>query len=155
MQLMWQYNQETSDQVAAIRSEIHLPDVYHSVCIRRGDKNTEHAYVPIETYVRTIESTCAPGIPLFATSDDYQCIVDLARTMPDRMFVSLTKPSADGYYHADFKQLHPQERRNRTARFFAQLECLWGAESFIGSRTTNVGLMVNAYRGGDNVIWVD
>jgi hypothetical protein len=75
--------------------------------------------------------------------------------MPARKIFTLTKPAAAGYFHKQFKALPPEERKDQTCRFLAQLECLWNAELFIGSNTTNVAWLVNAYRAGENVVWAD
>ena len=155
MKLIWLYNESTRQEIEQVRSEIDLPDYYHSVCIRRGDKNTEAEYVPMDKYVNFIRGSSTPDVPLFATSDDYQCIEDLKQALPERTIFSLTKPVATGYVHKHFKSLTPEERKSQTCRFLAQLECLWNADLFIGSNTTNVGLMVNSYRAGENVVWVD
>ena len=82
-------------------------------------------------------------------------IDELAKAMPDRSFFSISEKSSAGYVHSEFKKWSPDARRKKILRHLAELELLWGSKLFIGSKTTNVSWMVNAYRGGEDVAWVD
>ena len=155
MRLLWVYNAKTRRQVDEILAEITLPDKYYSVCIRRGDKHIEHDYVGPDRYVSVLTELADASVPIFVTSDDYSVVEALRAALPGRRLMSLTPPNASGYVHVAFRRQPARQRWLHTVRFFAQLECLWNAELFIGSATTNVSCLVNAYRGGQGILWLD
>ena len=153
--VLWTYNLETRWEVEAIKQEVRVPKDYLAICIRRGDKINEYAYVGIDRYAELINSSARGIRTIFIATDDARVITDIAELMPDYEFISLTEEDAKGYIHSDFKSLPSAERRRRTLRYFAQLELMRDANLFIGSKTTNVSWMANAHRGGEGVIWVD
>ena len=126
-----------------------------AVCIRRGDKITEHAYVGIDRYAESIKFLARGIRTVFIASDDTRVIPEISEVMPDYEFISLTEGNSKGYIHSEFKSLPSAERRRRTLRFFAQLELMRDANLIIGSKTTNVSWMANAHRGGEGVAWVN
>jgi hypothetical protein len=96
-----------------------------------------------------------PKLDIFVATDAAEVIDELILACPEYRFKSLTESDASGYVHASFKTQPPEERRRQTVRFFAQLEYLRDSTTFIGSKTTNVSWITNAFRGGRQVIWVD
>jgi hypothetical protein len=155
IRILWKYNIETRREVAIIKQEVEVPNEYIGICVRRGDKNTEHAYVGIDQYVAMINALHSGARTIFIATDDVLVVKEISKAMPNHQFISLTESHASGYVHSEFKSLTSAERRRRTLRFFVQLELMRDAGVFIGSKTTNVSWMVNAHRGGEGVIWVD
>ena len=56
MRALWEYNDQTSEEVDAIKARITLPPQYLSMCIRRGDKSIEFQYVALERYQEAVAS---------------------------------------------------------------------------------------------------
>ena len=153
--ILWQLNPESRAAVDETKAGAAAITDYASVVIRRGDKNTEHDYVALSRYVEAIDRHFALGRQVFLASDDIRTIDAMARLMPQRRFFSVSDPDAKGYVHAQFKKLPPDARRSKILRHFAELELLWGARQHIGSKTVNASWMVNAWRGGDGMLWLD
>lgn len=155
VRMLWIYNKETVEEVNLIKQEIEAGDSYAAICIRRGDKYTEHPYVGIRNYIDFLDSLGGNWQKLFIGTDDITVVQEIAAAMPGTECVSLTELSSKGYVNTDFRALSASERRRRTIRFFAQLEMMRDASIFLGSKTTNVSWLVNAHRGGERVLWVD
>ena len=153
--ILWQLNPETRAAVDEMKAGATDLADYASAVIRRGDKHTEASYVALSRYVAAIDRHVAPGRSVFLASDDARTISEMARLMPHRRFFSVSDPNATGYVHAQFKKLPPAARRRTILRHLAELELLWGARQHIGSKTVNASWMVNAWRGGDGMLWLD
>jgi hypothetical protein len=74
MHALWQYNDQTAEEVGMIKSRVSLPPQYIAMVIRRGDKLTEFPYVQIERYRDAIESIDPGHAALFVASDDYAVV---------------------------------------------------------------------------------
>lgn len=155
MKIIWQMNPETRAAVENIKHEAPKYSDYASLTIRRGDKNTESRFISMDQYISAIDQFVPEKTPIFLASDDSRTIEELTRRMPQRDYFFISDPSSRGYVHKDFLRLEPSERRAKMLRYFAEVELLWGAQRHIGSRTLNGSWMVNAFRGGDGVYWLD
>ena len=104
--------------------------------------------VGVDRYVELIVSLARGIRTIFIASDSGIVFREISELIPDYKCISLTEGNAKGYIHSEFKSLPAAERRRRTLRFFVQLELMRDANLFLGSKTTNVSWIVNAFRGG-------
>jgi hypothetical protein len=155
MRALWEYNDQTSEEVDAIKARISLPPQYLSMCIRRGDKSIEFQYVALERYQEAVASVDLGLRTIFLTTDDFDVVRNVVDVFSGFDVITLTERSSKGYVHSEFKSLSSKERRYQTLRFFAQFEYLRNGELVIVSKTTNVSHITNVFRGGEGMIWVD
>ncbi len=154
MNSLWRFNDHTYDEVSCVLSRMHLPRRFFAMHIRRGDKHKEFAFVSLERYIDAVNSLSDECLPLFIASDDFSVVDHLRRALPNREIFSFADPCANGYDNPSYNMLPPQTRRMLTVALFADLEILRRAEVFIGTQTSNIGWMINSFRGGEGILWV-
>ena len=155
MRALWVYNDQTTNQVESFKFSISLPQNYIAMCIRRGDKRTEHSYVNLERYYEVISGLNTRYPTIFLATDDYSIVKQTIELFSEYDIITLSENTDKGYVHSEFRNLPARERRYRTVRFLAQLDIMRSAEIFIGSQTTNVTELTYAYNGGEKVLLVD
>jgi hypothetical protein len=84
--------------VEAIKQEVRVPKDYLAICIRRGDKINEHAYVGIDRYAELINSSARGIRTIFIATDDARVIADIAELMPDYEFNIAYRRGRQGVY---------------------------------------------------------
>lgn len=153
--LIWVFDAQTRQEVAAVHKGLGLPRDYVALHIRRGDKNTEFPYVKVERYAQYVrERIAVPGTLLVAT-DDFRILREVEARLAGWTVRSAAEPESGGYRHGDFVRLPAAEKRRRNVLLLAEVEAMRGASHFFGSRTTNVAWLVNLLRKGEGVTWVD
>jgi hypothetical protein len=138
---------------------IHTQQYNADLCIniRRGDKITLEPHVKqgtIEEYVEKIEEL--ENIKtFFHTSDDYSTFLEFKTARPEWNIQTFCTPNDTGYFLKDLNEsVVPQNNVDHVRKFLKELEIMKKSEWFVGTRTTNVGLMVNLMRKGENIIFV-
>lgn len=151
--LIWKYNKPMSERVASWKA--HIPNPPHlSLIIRRGDKDAEHPYVAVTRYLEVIGSLPRPVGIVFIASDDDRIISEFLDAAPRLEAIVLPSLGLQGYHHASFSSLPPDEKLWHLARFFAQLEICMDSSVCIGSPTTNVTTFVRMLRGDHAMLMV-
>lgn len=130
---------------------------YVAIHIRRGDKQVESPYVPLERYLQALYQLKDELVNVFVCSDDQRVVNALAAGAdPRRGYRFFAMPSATtrlslGYDHSILTTLSSQTRYDHTVRFLAELQMCANAKAFIGSSTSNVGTFVSMLRSGSCV----
>jgi hypothetical protein len=154
--LLWHYTPDVGEEVAAVKRELPpLPEPYLATLVRRGDKILEATYAGLEGYVRPIQALQGRFRRLFIAGDDLEAMQALASLLPELECVFLRPAFTAGYDNASFRQLPAEQRRAAMIRFFAQVDLLRESAHFVATRTTNVSYIVNAFRAGRDVTWLD
>lgn len=154
--LLWHYTPDVGEEVAAVKRELPpLPEPYLATLVRRGDKILEATYAGLEGYVRPIQALQGRFRHLFIAGDDLEAMQALASLLPELECVFLRPAFTTGYDNASFRQLPAEQRRAAMIRFFAQVDLLRESAHFVATRTTNVSYIVNAFRAGRDVTWLD
>lgn len=149
--MIYRFNLSISRKIFEYKKNIWLPKEYISMQIRRGDKNTEWLFLPIENYFnRAALTTSCRNV--YVLTDDFDIIEQIEILYPQWKIYTLTENTENGYYHSDFTNLPRNDVRNRIIKLFASLEIIKHSSCFIGTFTTNVGLFVGMTMPFDKVI---
>jgi hypothetical protein len=144
VELTWNYNASTKMAIEGIiMNKYSLPDKYISCHIRRGDKNTELDYVPLEKYFENIEKYEISDV--YVLTDDYTVYEMLQREKPEWKWHTLCNKSDRGYNHSVFSSIETDQKRNRIIELFASIEILNKSTLFIGTKTSNPSVFMSIY----------
>jgi hypothetical protein len=156
VRLAWVYRPDVRDEVLRLTSSLSVPEKYLSVHVRRGDKDSESPYVPLDRYVAAIEHANPEGCDVAIASDDTSTANELARLLPSQFrVVPCSAESSRGFSREKFNRLPPAERYRQVKRFLAELEVLRGGELFVGSAGSNVTYLIEMMRAGRGVLRVE
>jgi len=138
-----------------IHTELYNPNL--CINIRRGDKITLEPHAKqgtIEEYIEKIEDL--ENIKtIFHTSDDYSTFLEFKTAKPEWNIQTFCTPKDTGYFLKDLNESHTShDNVNHVRKFIKELEIMKKSKWFIGTRTTNVGLMIELIRRGKNIIFV-
>jgi len=145
--VLFAFNQDTRARVDSQRSLIanFCPTI--AVHMRRGDKQTEAAYVPISHYAAFVNSLISsPEDSVVIASDDRRAAESLARLIDPRIAVVIAAKGT-GHQQSEFNQQTLATRTAETICLFAELEILASADHFIGTETSNIFHFVKYLRG--------
>lgn len=124
--------------------------------IRRGDKITlEPSMIQgsIMEYIEAIEKI-ERGDTLFHTSDDYSTFLEFKEQRPLWNISTFCSSNDTGYFLKDLNSESIEHVTKHVQKFMKELEIMKQAKWFVGTRTTNVGLMVDLMRRGKNNIFI-
>lgn len=138
---IYRFNPKTSDAIARLVAPLGLAPTYAALNVRRGDKDTEFRFVPIEGYLAKLESLSSlPDI--FVFTDDFSVVEELRALRPAKRFHTLTLESERGYFHGQFATLPAEQRYADMVKMFAAIEVMAGAEVAVGTFTANPGIFL-------------
>jgi hypothetical protein len=134
------------------------PDTY-DVCIniRRGDKVTLEPHLnqgTVREFIAAVDSLDNVKT-IFHTSDDYSTFLEFKKERPSWEILTMCTPQDVGYFLKDLNQNKNQNSIvNHVAKFIKELQVMKSSNWFVGTRTTNVGLVVELMRRQKNVIFI-
>jgi hypothetical protein len=151
--LLWTYNAQASQAVAAYRAVGQLRSAYNAVHVRRGDKKDEAGIHHLQAYVDAIRRLNSNIHQIFVATDDSRIIGPLRDSLgSDYVVYSNSDSNVDlGYDQMKFNFAPISFRRERTLRFFADVEVLYLANHFIGASTSNVFNLVQYMRANKDI----
>lgn len=138
VKMIYRFNDKTLIQVNELKEGLQLPDSYISMQIRRGDKNKEWPFVPLNVYFEKAEAETT-NRNLFVLADDYSIIEEINQDYTGWKVYTLTDFNERGYYHNEFIKLPVNERRRRLLKLFTSIEIIRNSSLFIGTFTANTG----------------
>jgi len=127
---------------------------YTSLYVRRGDKITEMALVPLDDILAQTTIT-DDGRKIFVQTDDYSIINEMKNKFPSCTIMTLTKENAHGSKNYDMLNWTPEQRKENTEELL--MSCVISARATIGwtYHQSNVGIFIKLF-GYDNInIYVD
>jgi hypothetical protein len=151
--LLWTYNAQASQAVAAYRAAGQLRSVYNAVHVRRGDKKDEAGIHHLQVYIDAIRRLNSNTRQIFVATDDSRIIGPLRNALGSDYVVhfNLDCDVGRGYDQIKFNSAPTSFRRERTLRFFADVEVLYLANHFVGASTSNVFNLVQYLRANKNI----
>ena len=152
--LLWTYNAQVTQAVAAYRSAGQPQSAYNAIHIRRGDKKDESGIHDLQGYVDAIRRLNSNIRQIFVATDDIRIIDPLRNALGqgyDVKYNSLESDIGTGYDQTQFNFAPIAFRRERTLRFFAELEVMYFAKHFIGASTSNVFNLVQYMRANKDI----
>jgi len=152
--LLWTYNPETIQAVAAYRPARRPRSAYNAVHVRRGDKEDEGGIHDLELYANAIRRLNTKTHQIIVVTDDIRVIDPLRNILgSDYVIQSYSDSSVGtGYDQMRFNSAPITTRRERTLHFLGELEVMFLADQFIGASTTNVFNLVRYMRANRDVI---
>jgi len=139
IQLIWNYNPETSAAIAALTQSIDLPKDYLGIHIRSGDKLIETPLLATPQYIEKARSLSSLS-HIFLSTDNYAIVEEARRLYPHLSFFTLCTPGETGYIHQDFLKLAAPIRHFHLLNLFASIELLASSRHFIGTFSSNPGM---------------
>lgn len=145
---IWSFNTVTKRHVSEKMHELGLPrnGSYVGLHIRRGDKNKEVPFIPVQQYIEAIDRVVPHHLLIFLSSDDGS-VLDEVKALSKRQVLSLQSLS--------FRRGHNQRKQNRRSmksnrepveELLAEIEVLAVAEWFVGTFSSNMGRLVHILR---------
>jgi hypothetical protein len=152
-EVFWSFNVATRQEVSQRCVALFQGQATCGVHVRRGDKISEHEYVPIEHYVQAVRK-------LPVSLEDYVLIASDDKSAADQLAHELSgfcRPvvlsSGSGYDQGAFNRESRNEvRRAKMTQLFAEIELLRSTGTFIGSSTSNLFYLVGYLRGAEGCI---
>mmetsp|Transcript_9364 Transcript_9364/g.28210 ORF Transcript_9364/g.28210 Transcript_9364/m.28210 type:complete len:370 (+) Transcript_9364:216-1325(+) len=143
---LWAPKAEIRQSVQAIMQHMNLENVsYVGVHIRRGDKVTEIEPIPVHRYAEAIR-TLAPDVhTVFAASDDFLVVQDLAELLPEYHVLSISRGNF-GHLQRMRNRASFEENYKATSKLIVEVELLSKANFFVGTFSSNVGQLVHLLR---------
>ena len=141
IEIIYQFNPTIKKEVDRYKVEIHLPEEYIAFQIRRGDKNFEKEYFPLENQFDYLNEHCKTK-NLFILADDYCSIIEASRKYPHYNIFTLTELSDSGYIHANFIKLGHQNRKEKLIRLLASIEIMRQSKLILGVLIANTELFL-------------
>lgn len=137
------YNEKTLKEVSDKISEAGLPEHYHSIQFRGGDKGTEFVnLMDIDAVIDKIEQKNITIENLFVFSDDYRAVERIMERRPDWNIYTLTGKEERGYYNADFQKSDWNEKRRNMIKLFAMVEICINSDLHLGCEQTNANTYI-------------
>jgi hypothetical protein len=135
----------------------HYSNTDLCINIRRGDKITLEPHAKqgsIEEYGNAV-NRLKDIKSIFHTSDDYDTFLEFKDKYPDWNIATFCTPKDNGYFLKDLNECHvPENVVNHVFKFLKELEMMKKSKWFIGTTTTNVGLLVELFRVKQNIIFI-
>jgi hypothetical protein len=151
--LLWTYNTQATEAIAAYRTVGQLRSAYNAVHVRRGDKKDEAGIHHLQVYVDAVRRLNSSTRQVFVATDDSRIIGPFRKALgSDYVVLSNSDNEVDvGYDQMKFNSAPISLRRERTLRFFAEVEVLALANHFIGASTSNVFNLVQYMRANKDI----
>jgi hypothetical protein len=141
VKMVYKFNGVTETEIQIIISKLKLPPKYASVHIRKGDKDTEYAFMPTATYMKKLTEV-SDLKDVFILTDDYTVIEFLQTEYPNIHFYTLVNQEERGYMHTDFMKLSSSKKKSGLIKLFASIEIMSAAEVTVGTYTANPGIFL-------------
>lgn len=153
---VWKPRAET---VAAIRERLrpfdYLGERFVGIHIRRGDKRLEASPIPAEAYARAAEEADPNVQACFVASDSREAVDELAAARPKWTIAALATPQNIGHEQSVFNQGSAVMRHHLVLDLLAEIEILAKASFFVGTFSSNIGVLLALLRGKDTCYGVD
>ncbi len=151
---IWHYQPDTAFVIQNRIAELAIPDEYAGVHIRGGDKVTEHKLFSPSDYILKLQeiSMCKN---VYVATDDYKNVVLLKRSFPDYNFFTNCDENAKGYLHSAFDAQSVNSKKKAMLDLFIDVDILNGANLFIGTYSSNVGMYMGMRRGVNTCYCLD
>lgn len=141
---IYRFNKSTARAIDKYKDVLPLPDRYVSLHIRRGDKAIETPHNTIEAYMDKLQ-TISECRDVFVATDDYSVYEELCQKYPTWCFYTLTPSNHRGYDQRTFDKVDWKRKHKEMIALFADVELLAGAESFVGTLSSNIGMFLYLY----------
>lgn len=156
MQAAWRLNDTTRELVEGRIKAMGLRrQEYFGFHIRRGDKTREAPEESISSYFEKAHEIAPRLKTCFVASDDYATIQQIEVEYPDWHVISMVTPSRTGHDQATFNLQDAELRRSSTLELLTEIEALRAASFFVGTFSSNVGVLLALLRGLESSFGVD
>jgi hypothetical protein len=143
-------NMKSKRELVKRKNQLNLPEHYLSMHIRRGDKvsgaKKETDEVSIDNYFEAIQKAHTSSKTLFVATDDFSVIKYIQEKYSEYQIVTSSKPKSTGFVEADFITQSADYRRENTLDLLSDLNVLIHSEVFVGTFSSNIGLIVKNLR---------
>ena len=138
--MIWRLQPEMLSHKAEVIKTHILPNLYSGIQIRGGDK--------------IIESTLIGGLPImgrlqpsagehvFVLTDDYRLFDEISQHYPRVYLHTLCQPTERGYYHQQFCQTSPADKRASVIKLLVSVDILLHSRSFVGTITAGPSVFI-------------
>lgn len=150
---IYRFKPEIQNAIDNYRKEIGLPAEYVSFQIRRGDKNIEKEYIPVENFFEYIIANYNTK-NLFILADDYTSIIEASEKYPQYNIFTLAVPDDGGYIHAEFIKLSNISKKEKIVRLLASIEIMREAQNILGAFVANTELFLGMAE-PKKMVWLD
>lgn len=151
VEMIYNFNDSTQQEISRLLRTVELPRKYVSMQIRRGDKNMEFDFLPIDEYF-TAAYSLTDCRNLFILADEYATIEYIQKKFSEWKIYYLTEENENGYIHSDFVKLSNREKRSKIVKLLANMEIIRKSDLFIGTFTANTGLFAGISMHPDKVV---
>ncbi len=151
--IIYQFSPKINSEIDKYRKKLQLHNDYVSFQIRRGDKNIEKEYVPIEKFFEYVIKNYATK-NLFILADDYNSILEVKEKYPQYNIFTLTEPDDSGYIHADFIKLGNENKKEKIIRLLASIEIMKEANVILGVFAANTEMFLGMAE-PQKMVWLD
>jgi hypothetical protein len=143
VELTWNYNSSTKEDIINRMNRCFLPNKYISCHIRGGDKITEWQLVPLVDYVNVIKQYDSTDV--FVLTDDYRIVQQLQNEYAQWSWHTLCKKSEKGYFNSQFTKTDKMLKKNALLDLFTSIEIMNKSALFIGTKTSNPSIFMSIY----------
>lgn len=137
-EIVWRFNPQTKNAINSLISELHLPQTFAGIHIRRGDKFIEAPLESVTRYMDILKERSNVG-SVFVLTDDYKVITELKENYPKWTFYTFTEPNENGYDHKLYQSTTVTAKQASMVKLLASVELLRRANFFVGTYHSNPG----------------
>ena len=152
----WLMNPDIDNYLKIHTNEYKSTDV--CINIRRGDKVKLEPHLnqgSVQEFIDAVEKI--PDVKtVFHTSDDYSTYLEFKNKKPEWNINTFCTLNDAGFFLKDLNELNHTNSTiiNHVQKFLTEVEIMKNATWFIGTKTTNVGLMVELLRKNQKTIFI-
>jgi hypothetical protein len=152
--MLWHCNSNTAAELDHLRDDRLHNTPYIAAHIRRGDKITEHDYVPLQAYIAEIRKRAHQFADVYIATDDSRVIQEISKGLEGVIRVHCCESMSDvhGYDQSEFNSSNTESRKHSTIQFMSELILMSNADVMIGTATSNVFCMCRYMRGNKECI---
>jgi hypothetical protein len=149
--LIWVYRPSVRQAIDEQFDRLQLTGSFIAVHVRRGDKNTESPYLPLENYMPVLGGLDA-SLPIYVATDDQRIVPEFAQRLPGRRLLSAGDLARVGYDQRHFNKAEPRFRYDETLFFLFELELMLRSVLFVGASPSNVYYLTRYRRGNEGLV---
>jgi len=148
------FNSSTKEKINKAINNIHLPEDYISIHIRRGDKINESGITSLDTYIQKAKEytniRCA-----FISTDDYSVYEELVEQYPEWTFLTNTQINERGNDTDVLKKQSQEIKDEKALCMFISMEIMRKSVFFIGTIRSNIGMFIGMTLPPEKIAYVD
>ena len=138
--MIWRLQPEMLSHKAEVIKTHILPNLYSGIQIRGGDKITESTLIGGLPIMGRLQPSA--GEHVFVLTDDYRLFDEISQHYPGVYLHTLCQPTERGYYHQQFCQTSPADKRASVIKLLVSVDILLHSRSFVGTITAGPSVFI-------------